>query len=156
MIKSIDAETVVYRLEEAGRTLLALPGKGCMPAGFGSGWPSVVHAAMEAYGWDGEAPRPSVPSAAAITRMDEAWLWVSLIPDEKRSHRRIVLMRSLVSPTTERHHWSWRRIGNALQWDYRAVQRWHAQAIDIIVREIRSPKEKGVSMQHRINVQMAA
>ena len=128
-----DAEFVIYRLEEAGRTLLALPGKGCAPNGYGSGWPDVVHKAIEAYGYGDEANRAPIPSAAAIGRMDEAFAWISHISLKQTSHRRIVLMRSLVSPITERHRWSWRRIGRAFGWDHRAVQRWHAQGINMIV-----------------------
>lgn len=129
----MDAETVIYRLEEAGRTLIALPGKGCLPASFGSGWPDVVRAAVEAYGYDPEQIRPPAPEPQAITRMDEAFRWVGLIPATQRSHRRIVLMRAMVHPITGRHRWSWRRIARAFGWDHRAIQRWHAQGVDAIV-----------------------
>ena len=142
----MDAETVIYRLEEAGRTLIALPSKGCLPAQWGNGWPQVVHAAAEAYGYDPEQIRPPAPEAQAITRMDEAWRWVSEIPEDKKNLRRIVLMRALVHPVTERHRWSWRRIGRSLGWDYRAIQRWHAQGIDLIVAGLR---EAGVEAPPR-------
>ena len=53
----IDADYVVYRLEEAGATLLALPG---------TGWSTrlrtssleIVHTALEAYGWTEARIRP--------------------------------------------------------------------------------------------------
>lgn len=147
----IDAETVVYRLEEAGRTLLALPKAGCYPGNYKVAWPEVVHAAIEAYGWDGELPRAAVPAAAAITRMDEAWRWVSLIREDRRQHRRIVLMRSLVNPITERHQWSYRRIGKAFGWDYRAVQRWHEQGIDMIVVALRNKAIEAKNVPQKIN-----
>jgi hypothetical protein len=68
---AIDADYVVYRLEEAGATLLALPG---------SGWTTrlktssieIVRTALEAYGWEAAKIRPAVPSAENIDRMDEA------------------------------------------------------------------------------------
>ncbi len=143
----LDAETVIYRLEEAGRTLLALPGKGCLPAGMAAAWPDVVHAAVEAYGYDPEDIRPSVPSADAISRMDEAWQWMALIPlsrngpgaDDRYSRhggaflRRLVMMRALVNPVTGRHRWSWRRLGQAFNTNHEALRTWHAKAIDGIV-----------------------
>ena len=38
---------------------------------------------------------------------------------------------------TEQHRWSSRQIGEACGWDYRAVQRWHAQGNDAIVVALR-------------------
>ena len=74
-----------------------------------------------------------MPSAASITRMDEALSWISLIPVEKYVLRRIVGARSLVHPISERHLFTWRRLGDLLGADHKAVQRWHAQGIDLIV-----------------------
>ena len=141
-IRTIDqpmtAEEVISRFEEAGRTLMALPAKGCRPAGYGNGWPAVVHAMEEAYGYGEAEIRPPVPSAQAITRMDEAYGWVNLLPDQRRSYRRIVLLRSLVHPVRDRHVFGWRKIGRMLGWDYRAVQNWHAKGIDLIVDALRA------------------
>src|SRR5580704_16271736 len=72
---AIDADFVIYRLEEAGATLLALPG---------TGWTTrlrmssleIVRTALEAYGWTEARIRPVVPSAEKITRMDEAMSWI--------------------------------------------------------------------------------
>ena len=101
------ANDVEDRLEQAGRTLLALPWAGCFPAGLTCLWP-------EAGG--GEARRYALPTAWAITEMDEAYRWIGLIsdpdPDRLTMMRRLVLMRSLVipdSPETQpgyRHKWS--------------------------------------------------
>lgn len=129
---AIDADFVVYRLEEAGTTLLSLPG---------TGWSTrlrtssleIVRSALESYGWTEKQIRPPVPSAQRITRMDEALGWIALIPQDRYVLRRIVGARSLVSPTTERHLYPWRRLGTALGADHKAVQRWHAQGIDLIV-----------------------
>jgi len=38
-----------------------------------------------------------------------------------------------VSPVTDRHLFAWRRLAAAIGADHKAVQRWHAQGIDIIV-----------------------
>ena len=131
----IDANLVVCRLEEAGATLLALPG---------SGWSTrlrtssleIVRTAMESYGWRGSRIRPPIPSPACITRMDEAMSWISLIPLDRYVLRRIVGARSLVHPITQRHLFPWRRIAAAISADHKAVQRWHAQGIDLIVAKL--------------------
>jgi hypothetical protein len=49
-----DAEVIVYRLEEAGRTLLSLPNAGCFPSGYRSFWPEGAAMAAEAYGYGDE------------------------------------------------------------------------------------------------------
>jgi hypothetical protein len=128
----IDADLVVYRLEEAGATLLALPG---------TGWSTrlrtssleIVRTALESYGWTETRIRPAVPSSERISRMDEAMAWLSLIPADRSVLRRVVGARSLVHPITDRHLFPWRRLGAALGADHKAVQRWHAQGIDLIV-----------------------
>jgi len=127
-----DADLVVFLLEEAGATLLALPG---------TGWSTrlrtssieIVRTALEAYGWVASRIRPPVPSSEQISRMDEAMSWISLIPLDRYVLRRIVGARSLVHPITQRHLFPWRRLGAALGADHKAVQRWHAQGVDIIV-----------------------
>lgn len=131
----IDADFVVYRLEEAGATLLALPG---------TGWTTrlrtssleIVRTALEAYGWTEARVRPPVPSAVKITRMDEALGWIPLIPLDRYVLRRVVGARSLVHPITDRHLFAWRRLGTAMGADHKAVQRWHAQGIAMIVQAL--------------------
>lgn len=133
----IDADFVIYRLEEAGATALALPG---------SGWSTrlrtssieIVRTALESYGWSTTRIRPPVPSAEKVSRMDEAMAWLSLIPRERYVLRRVVGARSLVHPITDRHLFPWRRLGAALGADHKAVQRWHAQGIDIIVKALKA------------------
>ena len=128
----VDADYLIYRLEEAGATLLALPG---------TGWTTrlrtssieIVRTALEAYGWEAASIRPGVPSADKIDRMDEAMAWITLIPTSRYVLRRVVGARSLVHPITDRHLYSWRRLGVALGTDHKAVQRWHGQGIAMIV-----------------------
>ena len=127
-----DAEYVIHRLEEAGCTLLTLPGTGYSTRLRTSNL-DVVRAA-EAFGSEaGGRIRPPAPSAVQITRMDEALGWITMIPQDRYVLRRIVGARSLVSPTTERHLYSWRRLGTVLGADHKAVQRWHATGIEMIV-----------------------
>jgi Domain of unknown function (DUF6362) len=129
----IDAETVIYRLEEAGHTLLCLPARG-HTTGLRQTRHQYVAEALEAYAAE-ETGRPQLPTppAARITRMDQALAWIPLIPDEKLVLRRIVGCRSLVSPLTGRHLFTWRRLARLLGADHKAIQRWHAIGIDVIV-----------------------
>jgi hypothetical protein len=127
-----DAELVTYRLEEAGAALLALPGTGWSTRLRASSL-EIVRVAIENYGWTEKRIRPPIPSAARITRMDAALGWITLIPIDRYVLRRIVGARSLVHPITERHLYPWRRLATAIGADHKAVQRWHAQGIDLIV-----------------------
>src|SRR3954452_3716575 len=86
---AIDAELVIYRLEEAGATLLALPHSGWSTK-LRSSSLEIVRAAVESYGWSTNRMRPAVPSAERITRMDEALGWILLIPPDRHVLRRIV------------------------------------------------------------------
>lgn len=133
--RGFDAELVIRRLEEAGAALLALPGSGWSTRLRGSSL-EIVRTAMESYGWTTKRIRPPIPSAERITRMDEALAWIPLIPVDRYVLRRIVGARSLVHPITERHLFPWRRLGTALGSDHKAIQRWHAQGIDLIVRAL--------------------
>lgn len=132
-----DSETVIARLEAAGRTLLSLPA-----SGYGTGLRTarydVVRTALEGYGWQnarGEAVRlrPPTPTATEISAMDQAFGWLSLIPADRYVLRRIVSARALVNPLTGRHLFAWRRLAMALGADHKAVQRWHAQGVGLIV-----------------------
>jgi hypothetical protein len=135
-VAQMSAEDVIHRLEEAGATLLALPG---------TGWSTrlrtssieIVRTALEAYGWRTARVRPAVPSAEQIDRMEEALTWIPLIPSDRYVLRRVVGARSLVHPVTDRHLYPWRRLGSALGADHKAVQRWHAQGIAMILEALR-------------------
>lgn len=124
---------VLARLEEAGRTLLAMGNSGTMPAGYGRGWPDVIHDAAEAYGYEMASGRPRKPRGSEIDRMDKAFTWLTIIPADRFVLRRVVAARCLVSPMTGRHVYPWRRLGRVLGADHRAVQRWHRDGIALIV-----------------------
>lgn len=130
------ADIVIARLEEAGATLLALPDRG-FALGVRTFWPDVVADAREAYGYAAVSLRPAAPSPRDITAMDEALGWLSLIPDSRRTLRRVVGARSLVSPVTGRMLFSWRRIGALVGADHRAVQQWHGKGVALIVEALR-------------------
>jgi hypothetical protein len=147
----LDSDFVTIRLELAGATLLSLPGSGFSPR-MSAGGMDVVRSAIEAYGWTENQLTPPVPSAHAITEMDEALRWLQMIPDSRYILRRIVGARMLVHPVTEKHLFTWRRIGKVLHADYRAIQRWHAEAISLIVSELhrRNIFERGCSNGSKI------
>ena len=128
---SVDGLFIIHRLEEAGATLLSLPGTGYTPR-LRVASLDVVYCAAEAFGWDKTRIRPPVPPASKISRMDEALGWITLIPRERFVLRRIVGARALVSPLTERHLYSWRRLGEVVGADTADVKRWHGQGIDIL------------------------
>ena len=134
-----DADYVTYRLEEAGATLLALPNTGYTTR-LRTTALDVVRDTVEAFASEKGRVRPPVPPAARITRMDEALAWITRIPPDRYVLRRIVGARALVSPVTERHLFTWRRLAIVLGADHKAVQRWHAQGIAIIVDALNGAK----------------
>ena len=125
------AAVVVARLEEAGATLLALPQTGFSTAARGY-WPDMVRDSFIDLP-SAERGRAVTPDAARISRMEEAFGWLGFIPAHRTALRRIVGYRALVNPLTDRHVFPWRRIGKRIGADHRAVQRWHGQAISMIV-----------------------
>ena len=133
----LDTEYVTARLVEAGSALMGMPpnaprmGVKVCDYGFVS---EMCKEAVKA----GEPIRvraPS-PSASAITRMDEAFGWLSLIPAHRFVLRRIVAARSLTSPVTGEPINAWSKLAGALGADYRAIQRWHGQGILIIAQAL--------------------
>ena len=78
------------RFEEAALTLRRLPEKD-RPRGFHSAWPEVVRDPKQAYGYDESKPMRVVPSAAAITRMEECFDWLLWLDPEDA---RIVWLRA--------------------------------------------------------------
>ena len=116
----VDAEYVLYRLEEAGRTLLALPNVGPTTR-LRTSRHDIVQSAIEAYGWQNvdQRVRPAIPSHLHVTRMDEALDWIPLIPRDRYVLRRIV-----------------GALATLLGADHKAIQRWHAQGVDLIVNTL--------------------
>jgi hypothetical protein len=78
------------RFEEAAYVLRRLPEKD-RPRGYRSSWPPIVQEAKHAYGYTPEAPMRVIPSATAITRMEECLDWLLLIDPEDA---RIVWLRA--------------------------------------------------------------
>ena len=81
---SYDADLVIYRLEEAGASLLALPSTGWTTK-LRSSSLEIVRTTLEAYGWTPARIKPPVPSSEKISRMDEAMGWLALIRQSKKA-----------------------------------------------------------------------
>ena len=121
---------VEARLESAGRSLIALPIAGSVPAGMRTLWPWPQASAAGERRW-------GLPLAREITEMDEAYRWCELIADVDR--RRLVLMRSLVFPDSPadfpRYRYSWRSLARqtGLHRDT-LMMRWGRGIDEIVVR----------------------
>jgi hypothetical protein len=129
-------EGLVACLEEAGATLLSLPRTGFSPALKTAALP-ILREAAEGYGWSAAEVRPAMPSASRISRMDMALGYLALIPQDRYLLRRIIGCRALVHPISGRHLFSWRRLAEVLGADHKAIQRWHAEGIRIIIFALR-------------------
>ena len=125
-------DLVISDLEAAGPSILALPMRGFSTA-CRTGGLDYVRETIEAYGWDAASIRPPTPAPAAITAMDEVLTWISLIPQDRYVLRRIVGARALVNPVSDRHLFTWRKLGQALGAHHQAVLRWHGEGIALIV-----------------------
>lgn len=149
----ITAEYLSYRLDRAGETLMSLPGRGCFPGGFRSGMPEYIHLPSDddanhklnplTSASDTDRPRPPVPSREAVSEMDVVYLeWLPLLPSEtdlQRQAKRIIQLRSLVWPGSERqdpHVWSWRRLADLLGPHHETIRDRHALALDRLVSRI--------------------
>jgi Domain of unknown function (DUF6362) len=128
----LSAEEIVARLEAAGATLLAMPSQGYATQLRQMRF-DIVHTALEAYGWQSARTRPPVPSAAAISAMDDAFGWLAL-PEARHVLRCILGARTLVYPLTGRHLYPWRRLAAQLGAEHKSVQRWHAQAVALLMQ----------------------
>jgi hypothetical protein len=133
------ADELIERLEEASRTLFALRVSGVRPADARSSMPEVIHTFEEAYGWMDVRPRVEAPPAREITRMDEAFGWVGLIPQDRFVLRRVVLLRAMSKPGGDGPMLSWRRIGDKLGASHVAVAQWHAAALSVILDRLAHP-----------------
>ena len=128
----LDAKYVIARLEDAGATLLALPQSG-FSTRLRTSSLDIVRSAMDAYGAGEARIRPPPPSARKIDEMEKTLAWIPLIPLERYVLRRIVGARALVNPINGRHIFTWRRLAASVGADHKAVQRWHAQGVAMIV-----------------------
>ncbi len=143
-------DVIIARLEDAGRTLVAMPhpvrGR---PAEPGACWPDVLQTywdVMSAGGEDEPAEVAEIrrqereeginrvriqPSSAAIDRLDEVlgWLWFI----DRPTHRRLTVARMQIWPQNDRHVFSWRQLSRAFGMSPTQLRRWHMAAVDDIL-----------------------
>ena len=131
----IDQDYVIYRLEKAGATLLSLPNSS-IEEKLRKNSLALIKGVIETYQWHASYIRPPVPSDEEIIKMEEAFDWISLIPQDRHMLRRVVGARSLVHPVTDRHLFPWRRLAKMLMAEHKSIIRWHAAGISIIVSSL--------------------
>lgn len=126
-----DAEA---RLFEAGITLASLPARGLMPSTRVSAWRDTLMDLDDLLSITGdEIVRPPIPSAAKISRMDEALNWVAGIPAE--NHRRVVLLWMMINPISRRHRYSWRQIGSQMRISHVTAKGWFSAGLSDITKK---------------------
>ncbi|CAH2606431.1 conserved protein of unknown function (plasmid) [Rhodovastum atsumiense] len=128
----IDAAYVEYRLRHAGKTLMALPDTGHSPK-LRLRSLEVIKGVEELVEAERSVPRFE-PTAHDIAMMDEVFPdWLHFIPQSNLPIRRVIALRSLVSPVTDRHLWPWRRIGETMGTSHESARLWHARGVDMII-----------------------
>jgi hypothetical protein len=114
--------------------------------------PDAVQEAVTGYGYSGVRLRPAIPSPAAITRMDEAFAWIGLIPADKAATgaaelvslhggvqlRRLVWARALVDPMSGLYLFTWAKLAEIVKADRRVLPGWHSDALGVIVAKLRN------------------
>lgn len=126
------AEQVIGALEWAGGVLLAMQLSAPGPAGYRTNWPSFPQESIPQEP-DSTPLRPPRPTSRQVTQMDQIFALLEHIPRDKVLQKRVVQARTLTRPVTGKHIYSWAKLARLLRTDRRAVQRWHAQGIGLIV-----------------------
>ena len=129
------AHMVEHRLFEAGFTLACLPAHGIRPSSRCAAWGETLMDLDDLLSLTAESEiRPPMPSAAAISRMDEAFDWVQSIQDA--GHRRVVLLWMMIHPLTRRHRYSWRQIGDTMGKNHHTIKSWFHRGLASITKKI--------------------
>lgn len=130
------------RLEQAGRTLglLAISTK---PREYGNNWPDIIRSAQEFFVAQVAADKDQIedmlaghnrvrvrPLQKQISEMDEAFSWLNLITDQR--WRRIVALRTIIHPYTERYIYGWRKLGREMGIHENTARNWHEKGIQEI------------------------
>ncbi len=134
-----DAELVMARLADAGRTLMALWVRGVRPAGYGSGMPEYGHDPEDLRDQIPDPEKIDPPSAREVSDMDRVLAWLKLIPDSKLHWRRVVGYRMLVNPRTGKRVMSFKTIAFRLNSGEAMCERVYYAGVDLIVRTLNEP-----------------
>ena len=135
-VEYVDAAYVTRRLEAAGTTLMCLPANGTAPAALKAAWPEIVRSALEISTFPDGHPRPPRPSAQAITAMDEAFTWLALLGNGAVQTKRLLWMRLMIWPMSDKHLFSWRKIAKSTGLHRDVLTLRHARGIDRIVTRL--------------------
>ena len=136
------------RLEDAGRTLMALPiPKGERPQGVRSHWPEAARQAEDAFfalvGANDEVKQDFfrdhnavrvTPNARAVARMEEVLSWLWYLSDERK--RRLCLSRALIHPVSDRHVVSYRKLGRIFGLHHDTMRAWHDRALSDLAQAL--------------------
>ncbi len=141
-------DDVRERLEDAGRTLVALPmPRGERPQSVQSHWPETARQAEDAFfalvGADDQIKQDfsrdhnavrSAPSARAVARMDEVLNWLWYLSDERK--RRLCLARALIHPVSDRRLVSYRKLGRIFGLHHDTMRAWHDRALSDLAQAL--------------------
>lgn len=129
----LDAETVDYRLSEAGRSVLALGKDAPMVAALAGTVPELRLLVAQFFEVNGLRCWRGTVNAELRERAVEAYGWLGHIPRPLAAARRAVTARSLVSPVTGRPLYDWNRLGVLLACPATEARAAHVLGLGIIV-----------------------
>ena len=127
-------------LDEAARTLAALPAHGLRPSGARGFWPDMVPDEDDLE-WARESDiRPPRPTPDDVSRMDLVFAWLSFLGDgsENREMRLVVQLHMRVHPISGKHLLSWEKIGEKLRISRNTAKSRYLTACCIIAEKLRT------------------
>ena len=114
----------------AGEKLVAMPISSPKPKQYMSYWPEFARNPNEAYGYNStRLPRLS-PTSSEISHMDEILAWLRFIPE--RPVARLVSLRILIHPVTQRNLNSWSACARIVGTDRQTAHRWFERGVSAI------------------------
>lgn len=122
-------------LDEAGKAFLRLSAHGTRPQMRTAGlFEFMLRDTKEAYGYnEGQSPR-TTNSSRQTTQMEIVQEWVLNVPEVK--HRRVMLMRMLICPRTDKRHLSWKKIGHKMGVSDVTAKAWYKAGVQNIVGKL--------------------
>lgn len=114
----------------AGEKLVAMPISSPKPKQFLSYWPETVKNHFEAYGYNTTRLPRLGPDSREITHMDSILAWLRYIPE--RPVARLVALRILIHPVSQRHLNSWSACARIVGTDRQTAHRWFDRGISAV------------------------
>ena len=134
-------------LEWAGERLLTLQVSGTKPQSYRSFWPDYPDDPFTAFGYTDEIIKTIPPSAEGVSLADKISDLILLI--SASDVRRIVQLRSLISPTRNNHIYSWSLIAKKLHSERRLVKWKYNRGLIFIVNKARPSEIEFIRSQFR-------